>query len=171
MSGYRERGPASKRAEERVRRNEPEVTTTVVDVSKLTGEVEAPSADPNWHSVARHWYESIMESAQCVFFEPSDWSMAYLTATNLDRLLKPQFLGMQTDEDGSTHPHTGVKPLSGADMQAITKNATNLMMTEVDRRRAGIEIKRAEQLGLAEDADRADNVVDFQAAREASIGN
>lgn len=170
MSGYRSAGPPPKRDDERVRRNEPTVATKKLDLSKLDGEVTALEADPNWHSVAILVFESLHESAQVVFWEPSDWAVAYLLCTNLSRELQPQFVGMQTDADGSTHPHTAVVPMKGASLTAYLKGFTNLLMTEVDRLRAGIEISRAAQLGQP-DEDGADNIVDFQAAREASVGN
>ncbi|MBC7593283.1 MAG: hypothetical protein H7288_04995 [Kineosporiaceae bacterium] len=171
MTGYRSSGPTPKRDGERVRRNEPEVTTTTVDLAKLSGTVTALQSDENWHSVARLVFDSLHESAQVVFWEPSDWAIAYLLCTNLDRELKPQFVGMQTDADGSTTPHVSVVPLKGASLGAYIKGFTNLLMTEVDRRRAGIEINRATQLGVVDQLDAADNVVDFKTAREKSVGN
>ncbi|MBC7594113.1 MAG: hypothetical protein H7288_09275 [Kineosporiaceae bacterium] len=78
---------------------------------------------------------------------------------------------MQTDADGSTTPHVSVVPLKGGSLRAYIKGFTNLLMTEVDRRRAGIEINRATQLGVIDQLDAADNVVDFKTAREKSVGN
>lgn len=171
---YRDRGPMPKRDAERVRRNEPTVATLKINVAELIGrEVEIPTPDPNWHSVALFWYESLAESAQCVYYEPSDWAFAYVIATDLDRKLKPQFVGMQTDTDGSTHPHVAVKPLNGADVTAFTKACSNLLVTEVDRRRIGLEVERAIQLSDLEGLDDEDtgNVSSFEEARAASVGN
>lgn len=180
MTGYQSSGPTRKRDEERVRRNEPEVTTTVVDLAKLSGEVSALESDPNWHSVARLVFDSLHESAQVVFWEPTDWAVAYLLCTNLDRELKPQFIGMRetrvVGEDEKTinydsQPEYAVVPMKGAALSAYLKGFTNLLMTEVDRRRAGIEISRTAQLGIKEETGDADNVVSFSEAREKSVGN
>lgn len=170
-AGYRSSGPAPSRSEERVRRNEPVVSTTTIDLSKLNGEVKALKSDENWHSVARLVFDSLQESAQVVFWEPSDWAVAYWLCTMLDRDLKPQFAGMQTDADGATNPYVSVMPMKGASIAAYTKGFTNLLMTEVDRRRAGIEIVRATQLGVVEEAATEDNVLSFAEARERSAGN
>jgi hypothetical protein len=167
---YREQGPAPKRSEERARREEPSVATTKINVVELIQrEVEIPTPDPEWHSVAIFWYESLAESAQCVYYEPSDWAIAYVAATNLSRQLQPQFV--HYDEENSKSI-LAVRPLKGADMAAFLKVCTNLLVTEVDRRRAGIEIERAIQLqdldALTEDSG---NVVSFEDARQAAVGN
>lgn len=170
MSGFRDTGPAPKRSEERVRTGEPAVPTTVVNVTELIQrDVEIPEADKEWHEVARWWYESLAESAQCVYYEPSDWMIAYLCATNMSRQLRPQVIGYNQESDRVVR---ATVPMKGADLSAYSKIWTNLLLTEVDRRRAGIEVNRAIQLADLESlGETGDNVVSFEEAREASIGN
>lgn len=170
MVGFRERGPAPSRSDERVRVNEPTVPTVKLDVAQLIQrEVEIPSPDPEWHSVATYWYESLAESAQCVYYEPSDWAIAYVLATNLDRWLKPQFVAYDEEKGKSI---TAVRPLKGSDLTSFLKGCTNLLVTEVDRRRIGLEVVRTIQLSDLEALDESgDNVVSFEEALEASIGN
>lgn len=136
-----ERGPVPKRSSQRRRRNkdsEPEqVKTTPV-------EVVAPPADEDWHPVARAWYEALARSGQSAFYEASDWATAVLVAENMSRELKPQVVGMKTDENGAqTEPAFAIVPMKGASLAAYLKAMTALLVTEGDRRRAGVELQRA----------------------------
>lgn len=169
MSGFRETGPAPKRSEERVRRNEPAVGTTKLNVVELIQrEVEIPEADSEWHPVARMVYESATQSAQCVYFEPSDWAIAYFLAGQLSLHLRPQVIAYDEEEHKIIR---AIKPMRGGDLQAFIKAWTNQLMTEVDRRRAGVEIERVIQLADLQSEDATVTRVDFKTARERSIGN
>ena len=128
-------GPIPKRTEERRRRNKPEVP---VESVPITGPVQIPPADPKWHPTARLIYESLPTSGQAKFYEPSDWSTAYLLAESLSRDLKPQSIGI-TDEGKVIHAYV---PLKGASLAAYLKGFAALGVTEGDRRRMGIEIDR-----------------------------
>ena len=78
------RGPIPKRDAERRRRNAAEVGTTTVE---MTGEVIVPDADPNWHRLAREWYESLRKSGQHKYMEPSDWAAARILAFSMTKQL------------------------------------------------------------------------------------
>lgn len=137
------RGPVPKRTEERRRQNKPETPVTEVEAS---GVVVGPEADPKWHPVARQWFDSLARSAQARFYEPSDWSTAFLLAESISRDLKPQPIGV--------HPETGEAvmasiPMKGASLAAYLKGMSALMVTEGDRRRNNMEIRRADAVNQA----------------------
>lgn len=136
-----QRGPVPKRSSQRRRQNkesEPE------KVEAPAVEVERPAADEDWHPVARAWFESLAVSGQSVFYEPSDWATAVLVAESISRELKPQVVGMMTDENGAQlEPAFAVVPMKGAALSAYLKAMTSLLVTEGDRRRAGVELERA----------------------------
>lgn len=129
------RGPVPKRDAER-RRYKSQATDTVA----VEGQVAIPPADPKWHKIARSWYEALAVSGQSQFYEPSDWGTAYLIAESISRDLKPQAVGAD--------PLTGKVirarvPLRGASLAAYLKAMACLMVTEGDRRRASLEIRRS----------------------------
>ena len=61
------RGPVPKPSAQRRRVNKPEVP---VETAPSAGPAKAPAADPDWHPVARRWYESLSASGQCTFYQP-----------------------------------------------------------------------------------------------------
>lgn len=113
--------------------------------SGAAGEVEVPVADPDWHPVARRWFDSLAVSGQSVFYEQSDWATAYLTAESLSRDLKPKFVC--TSDDGPVYESM---PLSGSSLSAYLRVFTNLLVTEADRRRSSIELQRGQVAGAEE---------------------
>ena len=153
-----ERGPVPKRSSQRRRRNkdsEPEQVETVP-----SGVAEQPPADEDWHPVARAWYEALARSGQSAFYEASDWATAVLVAENMSRELKPQVVGMKTDENGAqTEPAFAIVPMKGAALAAYLKAMTALLVTEGDRRRAGVELQRA---GAKPAADEVPNLDDYR---------
>jgi hypothetical protein len=167
--GFRETGPAPKRSEERVRRNEPEVVTQKINVAELIQrEITIPAPEPTWHPIARMIYDSLAESAQCVYYEPTDWAICYLMTDQLSQHLRPQVIAY--DQENSKIVRA-IRPMKGTDLAAFTKLWTNLLMTEVDRRRGGIEVERAIQLADLQADDATVTRVDFKTARNRSIGN
>lgn len=139
-------GPIPKRSDQRRRRNKPRVE---IDQAAGAAEVERPAADEKWHPIARQWYESLAASGQSAFYEPSDWTTAFLIAESISRDLKPQVVGV--------HPETGepimaVIPLKGASLAAYLKAMTVLLVTEGDRRRAAVELERPKS-GAEESAE------------------
>ena len=125
-------GPIPKRADERRRRNK--VDTTEV---RMVGEVQVPPADEGWHKIAKDWYESLAESGQSKFYEPSDWATAYVVAESLSREMKSQFVGV--NDDG---PVFAKIPIKGGNLNAYLKAMQVLLVTEGDRRRLQLEIQR-----------------------------
>lgn len=95
-------------------------------------------ADPEWHPVAKAWFESLADSGQSAFYEPSDWAVARLIAESMSRDLKPQIVGV-TDEG---EPIAYSRPLNGASLSAYLKGFSTLLVTEADRRRVQLELEK-----------------------------
>lgn len=115
------RGPVPKRSSQRVRRNK---DAAPVERIPAVGTVEAPELgfeDP--HPMIVDFYESLKESAQARFYEPSDWQFARFTLHFADRLVKSG------------------KPSSQM-LAAVNSALSNLLVSEGDRRRVRMEIER-----------------------------
>jgi hypothetical protein len=124
-------GPVPKRSDQRRRTNKPEGGIT--RAPSLAAAVPVPPAEPDWHPMARGWYESLAESGQAVFYQPSDWQTARVWAELLSRQL---FTGRT----------------SAQMIAAWSAAATELLTTEGARRRARLELERAGEVDLDEDA-------------------
>lgn len=149
------RGPVPKRSTQRRRRNK-ESEPEKVDTASAVGVV--PPADEDWHPIAKRWYESLAGSGQSTFYEPSDWATAVVIAESMSRELKPQVVGMKTDENGAqTEPAFAVVPMKGASLAAYLKAMTALLVTEGDRRRAGVELQRGAAVVDAPDVPKLDD--------------
>jgi hypothetical protein len=83
-----------------------------------------PPSDPMWSVRATAWYESLAESGQSKYFEPSDWQYA--------RLLADLLSGQEARERGP----------SAEMMKHILSAMGNLGTTEADRRRMRVEVER-----------------------------
>lgn len=177
------RGPLPKRTEERRRRNKPERPVDRVaiggDIDDLFGDdmpdeqvehriqakdfepVVQPPADPEWHEVARMIYESLPDSGESIFFEPSDWAAAYLICESISRDLSDQWINIGT----ALEPEMVKQkvPMKGANLAAYMKGLGELGVTEGARRRLSIELTRADNKPAAE---LPDGVVDINSARE-----
>ena len=115
-------GPVPKRSTERRRRNKPEgAEVTTVPAAKQS--VQCPPADESWHQIARDWYDSLAESGQAVFYEPSDWATARYVAEAMSRGLSSSRFSAQL-------------------FAAVSSAMTELLTTEGARRRARLEIER-----------------------------
>ena len=113
------RGPVPKRSTERRRRNKVPGETTV----HREGEVKPPSLPKDTHAIARRWYQSLVESGQSEFYEPSDWAAALYVAEAMTRNLKaPRF--------------------SAQMFGAIWSAMDDLLTTESARRPARVEVQR-----------------------------
>lgn len=139
------RGPIPKRSDQRRRRN----ASNKVETAPGAAEVPIPAPDEDWHPIAIQWYESLAESGESVFYEPSDWATAYIIAESISRDLLPQFVG--------SNPITGNDivrsiPMKGANLAAYLKAMNNLMVTEGDRRRYRLELERGDPDTSEEDA-------------------
>lgn len=113
------------KAELAERETAPSGTATVVPI---------PDADPGWHPIAMEWFESLSQSGQHRFFEPSDWAIARYVAEGMSRQLGRGSFGAQM-------------------FQAVISAAAELLSTEGSRRRLRLELQRpesgkTEQLGV-----------------------
>lgn len=114
-------GPVPKRDDERIRRNKPDEPTTVI---QMIGQVGPPSlgiADP--HPLVREMYDSLAESGQAKYFEPSDWQFAQFTMVFVNDLLK------------TSRP-------SAVMLQTVNSMLADLLFTEAQRRRVRMEVER-----------------------------
>jgi hypothetical protein len=132
-----ERGPAGKRPEEKRRRNKDGGVQTE---GKATANVKAPPAKKDWHAIAKAWYKSLKDSGQSEFYEPSDWAMAQIVAESISRDLEPQVVAVP---ESTGVPVFETVPMKGASLSAYLKAMAALMVSEGDRRRAGIALERA----------------------------
>jgi hypothetical protein len=114
-------GPIPKRAADRRRRNKPDTALRSVTV---TGVVEVPEPDGEWHPIAHAWFVSLSESGQSRFYEPSDWAQARLWTEILSRQLQSGRVSAQM-------------------MATWSSAAAELLTTEGARRRARMEIERS----------------------------
>jgi hypothetical protein len=124
-------GAVPKRSTQRRRVNKPEVPIVTGPAAPV---VVRPESDPLWHAAAVRWYESLAESGQSQWFEPSDWAQAWVWAEFLSRAL-----------------NQGERPSSQLIM-AWSAGATELLTTEGARRRMRIELARAGTVDVDEDA-------------------
>ncbi|MFE7510188.1 hypothetical protein ACFU8I_03005 [Streptomyces sp. NPDC057540] len=119
-----DRGPIPKRSAERRRRNKDDGPAIVQAPSGPAEVPDLPESDPNWHDIARDWYESLQDSGQAAFYQASDWATARYAAELMSRLLS-------TD-----------RAPNGQLVAALNSVMGSLLTTEGDRRRARIELER-----------------------------
>lgn len=115
------RGPAPKRSSERRRRN---LDSKVETVPAIVAAVEVPAANQAWHPIALGWYESLQQSGQSQFYEPSDWWAAQFVADAMSRNLKQR------------------QKFSAVLFASVMSGMTDLLTTEAARRRVRMEIER-----------------------------
>lgn len=121
-----ERGPIPNRSDQRRRMNKPEIDIASVEGTDPDA-ITIPEANDLWHHAAKRWYESLAESAQSIWFEPSDWAQAWVLAEFLDVALQQ-----------------GMKP-NGQLIATWLSGAAELLTTEGSRRRMRIELAKAGQ--------------------------
>ncbi|MFE3461359.1 hypothetical protein ACFXKD_27765 [Nocardiopsis aegyptia] len=146
-----ERGPVPKRSSQRRRRNKAAESGPAEITQGPSGTPEpppAPDPDEDWHPIALRWYQSLTESGQRYWYEPSDWATAYLLAESISRDLSEQIVTVT--EQGDVIRDT--VPLKGANLSAYLKAMSSLLVTEGDRRRARLELTRATYTDQDEDA-------------------
>lgn len=88
----------------------------------------------NPHPFVVDMYESIRQSAQSRYYEPSDWQFARLTMYALNEELNAVY--MTGDNAGRK------KPLGVMKLQVLNQMMSTLLLTEGDRRRVRMEIER-----------------------------
>lgn len=150
-------GPPPKRSDERRRVNTPAAgDPRILDIDalpdlpfKIKREITPPAPGDDWHPMVEELWESFAESGSAFFWEPSDWHMARLMCESLSRDLAEQVVGV-TPTGQTIYAEI---PLKGASLNAYAKLAAMLMLTEADRRKAGLEIKRKHVADRQEVAD------------------
>ncbi len=88
----------------------------------------------NPHPFVVEFYESIRQSAQSNYYEPSDWQFARLTMYALNEELNAVY--QSGDNKGKK------KPLGVMKLQVLNQMMSTLLITEGDRRRVRMEIER-----------------------------
>lgn len=152
------RGPVGKRSDKR--HGHRSAAENAATKAEGAASVVRPEPDADWHPVALRWYESLSESGQSQFYEPSDWATAYLMAESISRDLKPQFVGFAQTGRDTTEAEFATIPLKGASLAAYLKAMSDLLATEGARRRASIELQRPSP---ERSDDSGSNVVDWNA--------
>ena len=135
------RGPVPKRTEARlghVTKAEKGSRTKIA----ASGAVPVPETPAHLHEIAAQWFDSLKESAQSRYYEPSDWAAALLTAEAMTKMLN-------------------AKKFSSMAFSAVWSSMTDLLTTEGARRRARIEVER-EQV----EEETPPGVADIDAYRE-----
>jgi len=87
-----------------------------------------PNAPRDWHPIARRLWDSVKESGQTDFYQQSDIALLFSLC-----------------EDLSYYKQAGKR--SGQMLQTIYSALERLLVTEGDRRRAGIELNQPEDEG------------------------
>jgi len=124
-------GPIPKRSDQRRRRNQDDIPITQ---ARGAANVSRPKPGKYWDPAATRWYESLAESGQSYFYEPSDWAQAWVWAEMLSRAL------MQGDRP------------SAQLIMAWSAGATELLTTEGARRRMRMELERTKAVDEDEEA-------------------
>lgn len=106
-----------------------------------------PDPDPDWHPIAANWYRSLGESGQSAFYQASDWALATVVAESMSRELSPRVVGRTGDGEAIV----GTPPIPGASLAAYLKAMSALMVSEGERRRAGLELQVAAEASKAEE--------------------
>lgn len=146
------RGPVPKPTATRRRTNKPAIPVKKA-ARKAPIKPKALKADSDWHPIALSLYESLARSGQSDGYEASDWAIAYLTCESISRDLAPQVVGFTP----SGEILRSTIPMKGASLAAYLKAFTSLLMTEGDRRRAGLELQKG--VKVDPDGDRASATV------------
>lgn len=116
-----------------------------------------------WDDLAREWFESLHNSGQSQFYEPSDWQTARLVAEQINRELEDKFVGITNRGEVIMRS----APIPGASLTAMTKLMSSLMITEGDRRRLKLEIQRKKAL---DDLGLPEGVADMDEWRNRALG-
>jgi hypothetical protein len=111
--------------------NKPDVPITIASGAAT---VNRPEPGEYWDPGAARWYESLAESGQAYFYEPSDWAQAWVWAEMLSRVLQQ-----------------GERP-SAQLIMAWASGATELLTTEGARRRLRMELERTKDVDEDEEA-------------------
>ena len=89
---------------------------------EVVGPVAVPALPEGMHDTAIHWYESLKDSGQATYFEPSDWAAAIYVAEAMTASLGGMF--------------------SGQLFASVWSAMESLLTTEASRRRVRVEVTR-----------------------------
>jgi hypothetical protein len=118
-------GPIPKRSEQRRRTNTYEGLDRIQVADERRGpDLPASVGDP--HPLAYAWYESLRESGQAYYYEPSDWAQAAVWT----QILSDQLRQMK---------------VSAMVIQAWSNGAAELLTTEGTRRRMRLELLKGNE--------------------------
>lgn len=126
-------GPPPKRGDQRRRRNKPEVEVSSAPSGASTVHGSERHADPQWHDIAKRYWDAFTRSGQTEFWEPSDWAQLYDAMDDLSQYKRRE-------------------NRSAVMRSAIDAQLARLLTTEGDRRRMRIELARADAGDADEDA-------------------
>ncbi|QHB38033.1 terminase small subunit [Mycobacterium phage Noelle] len=116
-----DRGPIAKRSDQRVRRNKTDNPVTKLPVK---GPVKQPPIGiPDAHPVVTQLWDSLRDSAQAHYYEPSDWAYCRMALHFANKLLWSD------------------KP-NGQILATVNSMLNGLLVSEGDRRRVQLEIER-----------------------------
>jgi len=118
-------GPVPKRSDQRRRMNKVPGLEKVEIPAEHRGP-DLPMSIPDPHPLAFAWYESLRDSGQAYYYEPSDWAQAAIWTQVLSDQLKQ------------------MKP-SAMMIQTWSSAASELLTTEGVRRRMRLELLKGEQ--------------------------
>jgi hypothetical protein len=129
-------GPIPKRSDQQAGHKSQAEKDEITKI-KMEGEVNAPSLGrfPGMltQNITKAFWESLKESGQAQFYEPSDWMTALTALHLLDKQLRPY-----EDKDGKMK----VGQVSPTMVAAVWQMLTSIAVTEGERRRLRIEVER-----------------------------
>jgi hypothetical protein len=156
-------GKPPKRSDQRRRQNK---VSPPVEKAIGAENVPIPPVDKDWHPLVQALYESLPDSGQSQFFQPSDWAVAQVVCESLSRELRPMIV---TDQDGHAilgndgRPMTRKLPLRGSSLSAYLRAFQGLLLIEGDRRRLRLELERRQPGGDKSHAPGVPNLDDYRA--------
>ncbi|AJD82422.1 hypothetical protein SHEEN_2 [Mycobacterium phage Sheen] len=115
------RGPIGKRSDQLIRRNKPDTPVTKLPVSGVVK--QPPLGIPDAHPIITQLWDSLRNSAQARYYEPSDWAYARMALHFANKLIWSD------------------KP-NGQILATVNSMFTGLLISEGDRRRVQLEIER-----------------------------
>lgn len=138
------RGRVPARSEERRRTNAPEGPFTKVEEAEAVAvgidtDPDIPAAGEHWEDAVVAFYDALRVSPGVIFMYAADWHMAWALCEQWDQNLKPQFVGMEIDADGSSRARMEIVPMKGATLTALLQGFRAMGVSEEARRRMGYE--------------------------------
>lgn len=104
-----------------------------MEILEVEGTVEQPELGFKCHQMVQDLWDSLGQSAQAKYYEPSDWQYARFTCHVANKILA----------NGNR--------INGAVLASLNSMFQGLMVTEESRRRAHLEIQRGGEEGKSVD--------------------